>query len=284
MGRGAGNAETELMLATDITKQKQIKGFHLNNFLEELKKLKNKLNWGSSFAYAFTAKSGYSQADMMNLLQKRRLDPSTAIEVLEKEKKDKINFKNYRILKKKIFKNYSPILVGGGNSQCEYGSFLFDQILSKKILIFSSLRSLINFSKLNSNFNNTKVLIITGNEFQKSNPIFLKKIFRKIKINFFIIEENFVPKKLNIFPKNKTIYSDSNALNPLLLTGFLLKKLNIRKLQLAFFDGNPKTEQDQIIMNETLQGIKILSKNNLKISSITKNFFGGEYINPWSND
>ena len=50
MGRGAGNAETELMLACDTEKRKNIKGFHLNNLLEELKKLKDKLDWGSSFA------------------------------------------------------------------------------------------------------------------------------------------------------------------------------------------------------------------------------------------
>ena len=40
MGRGAGNAETELMLACDTEKRKNIKGFHLNNLLEELKKIK----------------------------------------------------------------------------------------------------------------------------------------------------------------------------------------------------------------------------------------------------
>ena len=70
MGRGAGNAETELMLAFDFEKRKNIKGFHLTNLLE-IKKIKDKLDWGSSFAYAFAAKNGYSQASMMEFIKKK---------------------------------------------------------------------------------------------------------------------------------------------------------------------------------------------------------------------
>ena len=32
---------------------------------------------GSSFAYAFAAKNGFSQSEMMDLIQKRRLSPTT---------------------------------------------------------------------------------------------------------------------------------------------------------------------------------------------------------------
>ena len=86
MGRGAGNAETELLMSVNNEARKKIFGFHLNNFLERLDKLKSEMKWGSSFPYAFAATNGYSQSDMMDLIQKKRLDPSTAIQVISKKK------------------------------------------------------------------------------------------------------------------------------------------------------------------------------------------------------
>ena len=136
MGRGAGNAETELMLACDIEKRKRIKGFELNDFLEDLKKLKDKLDWGSSFAYAFAAKNGYSQASMMDLIQKRRLDPSTAIAVIKEKKEDKIKFSN---LKKSIaskVKSEIPIIVGGGETKMNC-YFLFNKVSKKNVLFLA---------------------------------------------------------------------------------------------------------------------------------------------------
>ena len=99
MGRGAGNAETELLMSIKNDARKKIIGFYLNNFLERLDKLKSEMKWGSSFPYAFAATNGYSQSDMMDLIQKKRLDPSTAIQVISKKdfktkfiNKDKIRF------------------------------------------------------------------------------------------------------------------------------------------------------------------------------------------------
>ena len=40
MGRGAGNAETELLLANDQIKNKEVSGFELNNLLETFEKMK----------------------------------------------------------------------------------------------------------------------------------------------------------------------------------------------------------------------------------------------------
>ena len=51
--------------------REKIIGFHLNNFLERLDKLKTEMRWGSSFPYAFAATNGYSQSDMMDLIQKK---------------------------------------------------------------------------------------------------------------------------------------------------------------------------------------------------------------------
>ena len=44
MGRGAGNAETELLLASNHSREIKISGFEFNNLLEEFEKMKSKLN------------------------------------------------------------------------------------------------------------------------------------------------------------------------------------------------------------------------------------------------
>ena len=40
------------------------------------------MNWGSSFAYAFAAMNGFSQSQMMDLIQNRRLDPGTVVKAI----------------------------------------------------------------------------------------------------------------------------------------------------------------------------------------------------------
>ncbi len=283
MGRGAGNAETELLLAFDKSKRNLIKGFSLNNFIETMKNLKIKYGWGSSFAYSLAAKNGYSQGEMMNLLQKRRLDPATALEVLSTKKNSKVVFKNYHNLIKKITKKNPPILIGGGDNQKKYGNFLYDKISNKNILIFSSLRSLINFSNLRKdNMKNPKVLVCSGNDLQKYSTNLINNLLKKI--NFIIVEENFAKNISNFFPPKNIILSNTIAKNPLLIVGSILNRTKFKKLYLAYFDGNPKNEQEFIIMEETLVSLKKLSKKTIKFYSITKNFFDIPYISPWIND
>ena len=56
MGRGAGNAETELLLALTSQSKSRISSFEISNLLERLEPMKSKLKWGSSFSYAFAAR------------------------------------------------------------------------------------------------------------------------------------------------------------------------------------------------------------------------------------
>ena len=282
MGRGAGNAETELLLAYDNHKRKAIKGYSLNNFIEIMNKLKNQHGWGSSFAYSFAAKNGYSQGAMMNLLQKRRLDPATALEVLSKKNKYKIIFKNYKSLTKFFSKKFPPILVGGGNNQTKYGNFLYNKISKYNTIIFSSMKSLINYSKIKEAHNNTKILINSGNDIQKYNTSLIKKLLKQV--DYMLVEENFVKEVLKFFPKKKIITISSIASNPLLLSGLLLKKMKLKKIYLAFFDGNPSNLQESIIMEETVDSLNKLLKKSIKFYSITENFFDIPKINPWLND
>ena len=79
MGRGAGNAETELLLSILKPNNINISSYEFDELLEKFQVLKSKLKWGSSFSYSFSAVKGFSQSEMMDLIQKRRLDTSIAI-------------------------------------------------------------------------------------------------------------------------------------------------------------------------------------------------------------
>ena len=62
------------------------------------------------------------------------------------------------------------------------------------------------------------------------------------------------------------------------------ESLKVRKMLLAFFDGNIDTKRDRIVFDETQESINKLVKQKLKISTITKSKFKVDYKNPWLND
>ena len=53
------------------------------------------MKWGGSYAYAYAAKAGFSQNQMMDPIQKRRLDPGMAVNAISSTNQniDKIKFK-----------------------------------------------------------------------------------------------------------------------------------------------------------------------------------------------
>ena len=97
-GRGAGNAETELLLAIFKTTKLNISNYEFDNLLDHFDKLKNNLKWGSSFSYAYAANRGYSQSKMMDLLQNRRLDTSVALQAISSKlnKVTDLKFSNFK--------------------------------------------------------------------------------------------------------------------------------------------------------------------------------------------
>tara|TARA_B100001248_G_C27381826_1_gene457361 strand:- start:520 stop:2142 length:1623 start_codon:yes stop_codon:yes gene_type:complete len=285
MGRGAGNAETELLMSINSQSRKKIKGFELNNFLERLDKLKSEMKWGSSFPYAFAATNGYSQSDMMDLIQKRRLDPSTAIQVISRKKNnEKIIFLNSN--KTKILKNLkksSPILIGGAKSFLSQGSQILKALNKHSPILFSGSSAFNNFLELKIKIKNPKYLILTGSEIKKIKVKLSKKIFKQSSLNGIIAEEIFLPKYLKSVCRD-IIVSDSVAENPLMLIGKLLIKSKVKNMRLAFFDGDMATKRDRIVFDETQQSISKLIKQKLNITTITKSAFDLTFQNPWVND
>ena len=88
-----------------------------------------------------------------------------------------------------------------------------------------------------------------------------------------LVEENFVQNVLKFFPKKKIVTINSIANNPLLLSGLLIKKIRLKKkCILLFLMETPSNLQESIIMEETLDSLKKLSKKSIKFYSITENF------------
>lgn len=281
MGRGAGNAETELLLALKSPRNSKMSSFEINNLLEKIEILKRNLKWGSSFSYAFAAREGYSQSKMMDLIQKRRLDPSIAVRAIvnSNDNYKKIKFINIKFLEK-ICKN-TPLVIGGGSSFRAYGKILLKQLGEKTPLILSGSRALKNYASLNIKIKNPIIMILSGNELKKIKANNEKNIFQKLKILYFIAEKIFLNNgELNNL--NKVIYSDSVAINPLLLAGLTILKLKKKLINLAFFDGEYEDDKSRIVMQETQESIKYLEKFGIKFKTLTPSFLNVKQLNPYS--
>ncbi len=287
MGRGAGNAETEMLIALKTPIKPKISSFDISNLVDKFEKIKSKMKWGASYAYAYAAKSGYSQNQMMDLIQKRRLDPGMAVNAISSNSQSikKIKFKNIKNLEKLKLSNFNtPILIGGAPSLKEYGLQFFQKINGKTPVILSGSNALFNFLSLNTKIKNPIILILSGSEINKITNINKKNFFKNLKIYAIIIEKVFLPDKINFKPQNRIVVSESVAINPLLLTGLALLKYGIRKMHLAFFDGQFNDEKGRVIMEETEESVKKLIKAGLNIKTLTKSFLQVKQINPWLND
>ena len=283
MGRGAGNAETELLLAIFKTTKLNISNYEFDNLLDHFDKLKNNLKWGSSFSYAYAANRGYSQSKMMDLLQNRRLDTSVALQAISSKlnKVTDLKFSNFKRLQ--FIKNSTPIIIGGAPSFARFGSFLLKNLKKNIPIILSGSNALFNFEKLNLKIKNPLILVLSGSELKKIKIFSNNKIFKKLKIHSFIAEKDFFSKDVKI-KKTRTVLSESCAINPLLLTGLLLIKLRCKKLFISNFDGEYSTEKGRAIMRETEAAVKFLKSKKLQINSLNKTYLNVKKISIWSND
>ena len=284
MGRGSGNAETEYLLAYLKVNVKNT--FNLSNLIDNLNTMKKKLEWGPSYAYAFSAMRGFSQAKMMNLIQNRRLDQGLATNLIKQFdlKKNEINITtdtnlSFKEIKKKI--KSQVFIFGGGQSCLDKGPIFIKNLKKTDLIIVLSNRTLEHLIKVYESFHfeNEIVLILTGNEINKLN--LKNRLIKKLKIRNIILEKNFFNKKLSFFKDKKIFHSNSVAENPLLIAGIFLKKVRYFKLNLAFFEGGQGLEAG---MNETLDSINFLKKIGMEVFSYTKTYIPSKTKNPWVND
>ena len=188
---------------------------------------------GSSFSYSCSAIKGFSQGEMMDLIKKtiRYKCSISHISTNLKRKNNKIKFKN--LSKLKFLKNNTPLLIGGADSFYKDGKIFLNNINKEISIILSGSNAFKNFKKLNLKLDNKVVLILSGSEFKKISDI-RKKLLKKNKIDYLIVEKDFLSNELKNISKSRIIFSDSVALNPLLLIGKILINLSIKKLNIAF--------------------------------------------------
>ena len=89
---------------------------------------------------------GFSQGEMMDLIQKRRLDTSVALVAIStnlKRKNNKIKFKN--LSKLKFLKNNTPLLIGGADSFYKDGKIFLNNINKEISIILSGSNAFKNF-------------------------------------------------------------------------------------------------------------------------------------------
>lgn len=281
MGRGAGNAETELLLAANHSKEMKISGFEFNTLLEKFEKMKINMKWGSSYAYAYAASNGYSQNQMMDLIQKKRLNVGLALKTISTKlnSKNKVKFENYNQFKKP---KSIPLLIGGASSFKKFGKDLIENLQTDQPVILSGSNALSNFYELKLKIKNPIILIISGSELEKIKSLQSDKKFSLSKITLMLMEKEFYKNEKFLKTKfNRIAFSSSIGLNPLLLTGLFLLKLKIKKLNLAFFDGQPETEKGRIVMAETQDSLQTLQNKGLQVVSLTKTFLDIDKKNPW---
>lgn len=284
MGRGAGNAATEIMMPILKKINTKISGFKINEVLKNFLDLKSKLGWGESYAYAYAAKNGFSQSKIMDLIQKRRLSTNTAMKILNIKENTKLEVTNISILKKRkeVLKKHS-LFVGAGPSIFNYGKTFFQNLSSDIAIFFTGINSLNNFLKLNIKLKNIFFLILTGDEISKFEKKNINKFLKNVNIETVIIEKNFKPEYLKF---NNIIECNTLATNALLLGGLILKKIGVNNINLAFFDGldaNIASQKSIKVMKETEDCIEKLLANKLHISTFTKTYLKVPYKNIWVN-
>lgn len=284
MGRGAGNAETELLLAIFKSTKLNISNYEFDNLLNNFKKIKNNLNWGSSFSYAYAASMGYSQAKMMDLLQKKRLDTGVALKAISSkiEKNNQLKFDNLSRLN--LIKKNIPILIGGAPSFKDFGKLFLNNLNKDIPIILSGSNALFNFLEINLKIKNPLILVLSGSEIKKINLTKNRNFFSKINLHTIIVEKDFYTQNIKKINKSKIVTSDSCALNPVLLTGLILVKLKCKKLYISNFDGEFTTEKGRAVMEETKNSIKILKSKKLKIESLNSTYLNVSQTSIWSND
>ena len=184
--------------------------------------------------------------------------------------------------KKKKLKNH-PLFIGAGSSIFDYGKTFFENLSSKTPLFFTGSNSLNNFLKLNIKIKNSIFLILTGDEISKFENKNINKFFKDSKIDTIIIEKSFKP---NFLKFKNVVECNTLAINAILLGGLVLKKIGIKNLNIAFFDGvneNSASVKSIKVMEETEECIKELLANKLNINTLTKTYLKVPFKKIWAN-
>ena len=291
MGRGAGNAQTELLIQEmkNPLNISQLKS--LNLILNKFIKLKNQYQWGYNFLYYYAANNRIHPTYIQSLVSEKRYSEIQILNILSrlskndllaysKSKIDEIFFENYndlQYLKKTNFnetKYKKAIIIGNGisinknlikvknllkqknhlNIFLNKNKYINNKSYSNYTVVVNTLRLL---SDLNQYANTSISLIAPIKKFKK---LFNLKFKNKKIINYPVCIKT---KTFNV-NKKYTIIPYDLALNYALS---VCKILNIKEIYFIGIDGYEDAEKNLELINS----IDLFKKSNkdIKIFSYT---------------
>jgi len=255
MGKSAGNCATEL-LAMHLNDYYQ-KHYNLNEILEcidtYMMPIYQKTYWGYKYDFYIAAMQKVHPTYVADLLSKKTLSISSINEILASiPEPKKLHYD--KSLSEELYLNYQNHKI---NDESVYSSELCQKLNSHEIVILGPGISIVEQAKnINEHVKNKKAITFSVNFFPESIPvdyIFMSNAKRygkladmltnqnQIKNSEFIFTSNVTP--VNYQPKYMLNYESLLANysqipdNALLLLLNFLKKVGVKKVSLAGFDG-----------------------------------------------
>ena len=291
MGRGAGNVQTEMLLAEfETLKNKKYKLEPVYRLSEgPFAELKKKYSWGKSLSYYLAAKNNIHPTYIQTLENDARYSKKNIYEVINYLKK--IDARSYNQEKLKYFinrnkhnfkgkwnannwcRNKNVILIGPGQNVKKYKSDIENTIKLKKwIAVSVNINESIN-KKLISYYiaSNENRIMVDINKYSKlKKPIIMP--YNRVK-NFF---KNFKSKYikdygLKIEPKKIKLNNNFCTLPNSLVFGYAISLCLIGKCKNIYLVGFDGHEKGDFVQEEMLDLIKTFKKNFnfLKLISLT---------------
>lgn len=300
MGRGAGNAQTEILL-TEL-QNKKIWKYNLKPIYQlaqdRFENLKKKYNWGKSLYYYMAAKNNIHPTYIQTLNEENKYSSLDKIEIIENLKKinpssfdknflenyyNKIKYSNGDWNAKNWCENKDVLIIGQGPSIKKYNEQICNFIKKKRVktlclninqLIPKNLvtyyvashqeRILLDFPKYKEL---TRPLIIPKNLYKDLIP---KQVYKKIK-NYGLVQQS------NKFNANKNFC----VLYSKLVIAYALAICKIgraKKILLAGFDGY---DDNAFKNDEMINLIKFFTNKNkkIKLNTLTPSIYPIKKIN-----
>jgi 4-hydroxy 2-oxovalerate aldolase len=170
MGRGAGNAATEMLVSyLDVSEGAPARYAKLVNFLGRMEALRKEHGWGTSLPYMLSGLHNLKQGDVMDWLAKRRYAPSSIIAALRHSSGAEVDTATYPDLRECVDNERDTqrpvVIIGGGRRAVEH-AHAFKRFLKHQqpIVIHSSLRN----AQLTEGYDNAFICLVGQEVARKS--------------------------------------------------------------------------------------------------------------------
>ena len=279
IGRGAGNAKTELVL-TYLHHQQQltIDFASLSQLVKLFEGLKNDFKWGSNLAYYYSGFNNLRPQEVADLLASNRYRVDTIISLLTKQLAHRVIPKE-DTLKEKItdlsFSCQSDFVIIGGGSTLEENNDAFKKYVSQKKpnIIFTSVNSLLTFSRLNNDVSSS-VLCLLGDDYSNltlDNPV---------KVSYIIhddinkdIANSFDCKTISSIQLMNSNSEDPCSESPLFLSLLFAITAKAKSVRLIGFDGYTSYSRSSKLLTEENQNAINWSLSHMNIKTLTPSLY-----------